>query len=348
MGLTLLPSLRDTLPPPQRHSMPSSQRRTLQPSQPDILPPPQRHSLPPSQRRALPPSQRDILQCLSVTRDPGTEERKEKRTEIREKRAARTKQVSSARRSQLRSHLGSRQDLAARSACPFRQKLATSSGASQRPGALWPLALPPVAAAHRLAEVLHGNHFGAPSIEDSGSLTTKRESPCGSCPASHAPVLGRLLADLHSLRQVLPRRGQMVDHGTKCGAPSMKDTTTITKSREKSSGSCQKAHARVPRRLVSALLSLRQWCGTCQVAEPAILMLLSRTRESAVTLEDMEEIARSITFRSLVKPASAQRRSAPKCGMASESWRLVMLRLDITSLRTSSWDGSKRRSLSAS
>ena len=262
MGLTLLPSLRDTLLPPQRHSLPPSQRRTLQPSQPDILPPPQRHSLPPSQRRALPPSQRDILQCLSVTRDPGTEERKEKRTEIREKRAARRKQVSSARRSQLRSHLGSRQDLAARSACPFRQKLATSSGASQRPGALWPLALPPVAAAHRLAEVLHGNHFGAPSIEDSGSLTTKRESPCGSCPASHAPVLGRLLADLHSLRQVLPRRGQMVDHGTKCGAPSMKDTTTITKSREKSSGSCQKAHAPVPRRLVAALLSLRQSCGT--------------------------------------------------------------------------------------
>ena len=348
MGLTLLPSLRDTLPPPQRHSVPPSQRRTLQPSQPDILPPPQRHSLPPSQRRALPPSQRDILQCLSVTRDPGTEERKEKRTEIREKRAARTKQVSSARRSQLRSHLGPRQDLAARSACPFRQKLATSSGASQRPGALWPLALPPVAAAHRLAEVLHGNHFGAPSIEDSGSLTTKRESPCGSCPASHAPVPGRLVADLLSLRQVLPRRGQMVDHGTKCGAPSMKDTTTITKSREKSSGSCQKAHAPVPRRLVAALLSLRQSCGTCQVAQPAILMLLSRTRESAVTLEDMEEITRSITFRSLVKPASAQRRSGAKCGMASESWRLAMLRLETTSLRASSWDGSKRRSPSAS
>ena len=163
-----------------------------------------------------------------------------------------------------------------------------------------------------------------------------------------SPSTGALKLALLSLRQVLPRRGQMVDHGTKCGAPIMKDITTITKSREKSSGSCQKAHAPVPRRLVAALLSLRQSCGTCQLAQPAILMLLSRTRESAVTLEDMEEIARSITFRWLVKPASAQRRSDPKCGMASESWRLVMLRFDITSVRTSSWDGSKRRSPSAS
>ena len=134
--------------------------------------------------------------------------------------------------------------------------LASSGGASQPPAASWPLALLPVAALLSLrqnlprgAEVVdHGNHVGAPRISDCISIRKKRERPCGSCRMAHTPVPRRLVAALLSLRQVLPRRGEVVDHGNQLGAKSIEDSITITKTREKPSGSCQLAHAPAPRR----------------------------------------------------------------------------------------------------
>ena len=69
-----------------------------------------------------------------------------------------------------------------------------------------------------------------------------------------------LIAVLVSLRQVLPQRGEVVDHGNQLGAPSIEDTITITKSREKPYGSCEPSHAPAPR------------CPRCTIVMRVVLM----------------------------------------------------------------------------